>query len=453
MGKKKKEAMAVERKAFLKGVATRGTANPSVAAEIFDQMETFAAYGFNKSHSAAYALITYQTAYLKAHYSTEFLAGLLSLEAGDIDSTYKNMAECRERGVPVLPPDVNQSRADFTAAAGTIRFGLGAVKGLGAKAIETIVAAREEGPFTSLHDFCLRVRSQLVNRRVAESLIKCGAFDSLERNRAQLLASLDDVMRWAASRAEERASQQIGLFGAGGDGAPPPLAAQAAWGPDEELHAEHETIGFFITGHPLDRYLKDLKRVTGTTTATLRQRSADTSAAPRNGRPDARPRVSLGGVIHTLRLKNSKKGDRYATFLLEDKEGVIEVIAWPDTYRKHETIIQSGAPVVVAGGLEVSDDRRQVIAEEITPLARACADAIRQVHLRVPLERLGRDGLATLRALLAAHPGTCEAFLHLVGPDESETVLALPTALRVAATGEIVNAVEGLLGGGALTFR
>src|SRR5436190_3192189 len=210
MGKKKKEAMAVERQAFLKGVATRGTTNPSVAAEIFDQMETFAAYGFNKSHSAAYALITYQTAYLKAHYPTEFLAGLLSLEAGDIDSTYKNMAECRERGVPVLPPDVNQSRADFTAAAGTIRFGLGAVKGLGAKAIETIVAAREEGPFTSLHDFCLRVRSQLVNRRVAESLIKCGAFDSLEWNRAQLLASLDDVMRWAASRAEERASQQIG---------------------------------------------------------------------------------------------------------------------------------------------------------------------------------------------------------------------------------------------------
>src|SRR5438552_3496113 len=453
MGKKKKEAMALERERFLAGVKQRGTAEARLAGEIFDQMQTFAAYGFNKSHSAAYALITYQTAYLKAHYPTEFMAGLLSLEAGDIDSTYKNMAECRERNIPVLPPDVNQSHADFTAAGGTIRFGLGAVKGLGAKAIETIVAAREEGPFTSLHDFCLRVRSQLVNRRVAESLIKCGAFDSVERNRAQLLASLDDVMRWATSRAEERASSQIGLFGAAADGPPPPLAAQAAWDPDEELHAERETIGVFITGHPLDRYLKDLKRVTATTTATLRQRSADTSAAPRNGRPDARPCVSLGGVIHTLRLKNSKKGDRYATFFLEDKEGVIEVIAWPDTYRKHETIIQSGAPVVVAGGLEVSDDRRQVIAEEITPLARACADAIRQVHLRVPLERLGRDGLATLRALLAAHPGTCEAFLHLVGPDESETVLALPTALRAAATGEIGNAVEGLLGGGALTFR
>jgi DNA polymerase-3 subunit alpha len=379
------------------------------------------------------------------------MAGLLSLEAGDIDSTYKNMAECRERNIPVLPPDVNQSRADFTAAAGTIRFGLGAVKGLGAKAIETILAAREEGPFTSLHDFCLRVRSQLVNRRVAESLIKCGAFDSVERNRAQLLASLDDVMRWATSRAEERASSQIGLFGAAADSAPPPLAAGGAWGPDEELHAERETIGFFITGHPLDRHLKDLKRLTGTTTATLRQR--DTPATPRNGRPDARPRVTVGGVIHTLRLKNSKKGDRYATFVLEDKEGVIEVIAWPDTYRKHETIIQGGAPVVVAGGLEVSDERCQVIADEITPLARACTDAIRQVHLRVPLEQVGRDGLETLRALLAAHPGPCEAFLHLVGPDEGETVLALPTALRVAATGEIVNAVEGLLGGGALTFR
>src|SRR3989454_7233783 len=150
MGKKKKEVMAVERQRFLSGVATRGTTNTSVAAEIFDQMETFAAYGFNKSHSAAYALITYQTAYLKAHYPTEFMAGLLSLEAGNVDATYKNIAECRERGIAILPPDVNASREDFTAAGDTIRFGLGAVKGVGSKAIEAILAARDEGPFTSM---------------------------------------------------------------------------------------------------------------------------------------------------------------------------------------------------------------------------------------------------------------------------------------------------------------
>src|SRR6185503_3372600 len=159
MGKKKAEAMAVERKRFMEGVQKQGTADAKLAGEIFDQMETFAAYGFNKSHSAAYALITYQTAYLKAHYPTEFMAGLLSLEAGDIDSTYKNIAECREHRIAILPPDVNESQADFTAAGEKIRFGLGAVKGVGAKAIEAIIAAREDGHFSSLHDFCLRIRS------------------------------------------------------------------------------------------------------------------------------------------------------------------------------------------------------------------------------------------------------------------------------------------------------
>src|SRR5206468_1949812 len=272
----------------------------------------------------AYAAITYQTAYLKAHYPTEFMAGLLSLEASDTDSTYKNLAECRDRGIAILPPDLNESRKDFTVTGETIRFGLAAVKGVGSKAIETIIAARAEGPFTSLHDFCLRVRGQLVNRRVVEGLVKCGAFDSLERNRARLLASLDEVLRWGAARAEERSVQQIGLFGqaAGGD-APPPLATVPAWSAEEGLRA---------------------------------------------GR------------------------------------GAVEVIAWPEAYRRHEAIIQSGAPVVVAGALDVSDDRCQVIADEVAPLAAARAQAIRQVHVRVPLPALGRDGLETLRAILAAHP-------------------------------------------------
>ncbi|TMA52975.1 MAG: DNA polymerase III subunit alpha, partial [Deltaproteobacteria bacterium] len=427
------------------------------AGEIFDQMETFAAYGFNKSHSAAYAVITYQTAYLKAHYPTEFMAGLLSLEAGDTDNTYKNLAECRDRDIAILPPDVNESREDFTTAGETIRFGLGAVKGVGSKAIETMIAARADGPFTSLHDFCLRVRSQLVNRRVVESLVKCGAFDSLERSRVRLLASLDEVLRWAAARADERSTQQIGLFAqaAGGD-APPPLASAPAWRPEEELRAEREAIGFFITGHPLDQYAQDLRKFTNATTATLRTRGAELPAGDgeRYGRPDPRPRVRLGGVIHTLKLRNSKKGDRYATFVLEDKEGTVEVIAWPEAYRRHEAVIQSGAPVVVAGALDVSDDRCQVIADEIAPLATARAQAIRQVHVRVTLAALGRDGLEALRSIFAAHPGPCDAFLHLEQSEhENETILALPSTLRVAATEQMINAVEQVLGAGVTSFR
>ena len=457
MGKKKAEAMAVERQRFMEGVQKQGTAEAKLAGEIFDQMETFAAYGFNKSHSAAYALITYQTAYLKAHYPTEFMAGLLSLEAGDIDSTYKNIAECREHKIAILPPDVNESREDFTAAGEKIRFGLGAVKGVGSKAIEAVIAAREDGHFTSLHDFCLRVRGQLVNKRVIEGLIKCGAFDSVERNRARLLSAIEDVMRWAANRAEERATNQIGLFAASAAAdAPPPLPSAPEWEAEDELRAEREAIGFFITGHPLDRYEQDLKKFTNATTATLRSRGSEAplpTGGERNGRPDNRPRVRMGGVIHTLKLKNSKKGDRYATFVLEDKHGVVEVIAWPNTYREHEAVIRTGEPVVIAGGLEVSEERCQVIADEVTPLARARADAIKQVHVRVMLIGIEADGLATLKGVLASHPGPCDAFLHLVRPDESETVLALPESLRVAASDQIVNAVENILGAGVMSFR
>ncbi|MCW5891800.1 MAG: DNA polymerase III subunit alpha [bacterium] len=459
MGKKKAEEMAKERQRFMAGVEQTRTADPDLAGQIFDQMETFAAYGFNKSHSAAYAVITYQTAYLKAHYPTEFMAGLLSLEAGDTDLTYKNIAECRQHGIAILPPDVNESEYDFTSLGGSIRFGMGAVKGVGSKAIDAIIAARKEsGAFSTLHEFCRRVHGQQVNRRVVESLIACGAFDSLHRNRAQLWNAVEDVMRWAQARAEEAASPQFGLFGGGGgralDETPPPLPDALAWKADEELQHERETLGFFITGHPLDRYEKDLRKFTNVTVSTLRTRGHDLppAHAARPGR-DARPRVRIGGVIHSLKLRNSKKGQRYATFLLEDKEGVVEVIAWPDTYQKHESVIQAGIAVVVAGGLDLSADRCQIIADELSALDAARADAIRQIHVRVALEAVGREGLEQLRAVLTAHPGPCEAFLHLQRGDATETTLALPATIRVSASTDVLEAVERVVGAGTTTFR
>jgi DNA polymerase-3 subunit alpha len=459
MGKKKAEEMARERERFLAGVAEQGTADARLAAEIFDQMETFAAYGFNKSHSAAYAVITYQTAYLKAHYRTEFMAGLLTLEAGDADNTFKNIAECRERGIAILQPDVNESREDFTVVGSAIRFGFGAVKGVGSKAVEAIIAARDAGgSFRSLHDFCLRVRGTIMNRKVLESLIACGAFDTLERNRARLWGALDDALRWAAARVEEASSPQIGLFGGsqGQDGhdGPPALPAVEPWRPEEELRHEREAIGFFVTGHPLDRYLRDLRKFTNITVGTLRTRGATmTPAAPERPGREGRPKVRIGGVINSIRLRNSKRGERYATFTLEDKEGTVEVIAWPDTYRRHEQVITAGEAVVVSGGLDLSPERCQIIAEELMPLATARAEAIRQVHVDVPLARIGRDGLERLRAVFAAHPGSCEAFLHLIRPDAPETIIALPADTRVAATEAVVEAVERVVGTGMLSFR
>jgi DNA polymerase-3 subunit alpha len=262
-------------------------------------------------------------------------------------------------------------------------------------------------------------------------------------------------MRWAASRAEERTASQIGLFGANTIDAPPPLPTVPPWQAEEELKAEREAIGFFITGHPLDRYQQDLQRFTNVTIGKLRTRGAELPPAPseRGGRPDPRPRVRLGGVIHTIKLRNSKKGDRYATFVIEDKEGVVEVITWPEAYRQFEGVIRGGEPVVVAGALDISEERCTIIADDVIPLARARAESIRQVHVRVPLPGMGRDGLALLREVLARHPGPCDAYIHLVRDGDSETVLALPNTLRVAASDEIVNAVEAVLGTGVLSFR
>ena len=232
----------------------------------------------------------------------------------------------------------------------------------------------------------------------------------------------------------------------------PALPSIAPWSPKEELQRERETLGFFITGHPLDRYEKDLRRFTNVTVATLRTRGPELPPSPsRGGRPDARPRVRLGGVIHTVRLRNSKKGDRYATFLLEDREGVVEVIAWPDTYRRHETVVVGGAPVVVTGGLDLADDRCQIIAEEVASLDAARAEAIRQVHVQVPLEQVGRGTRSA--GATCRRGGPCQAFLHLLRPGTSETILALPESIRVAASSEVLDAVERVLGAGMLSFR
>lgn len=443
MGKKKKEVMQEERARFLTGAA-KNRIPDKLAGEIFDQMETFAAYGFNKSHAASYAFISYQTAYLKAHYPQEFMAALMSLEMGDTNKTYKNIAECRLRGIPVLPPDVHESDEGFTVSGETIRFGLGAVKGVGSKAIEAIQAARQDGPFTDLYDFCRRVRGSQVNKRVIESLIKCGALDSLNASRAQLMAGLEDAMRWAEQQGNGAShSSQLGLFvsAASGNGARhPELPGVAEWPDADKLRYERETLGFFITGHPLDKYASRLFGVVSLSTDDLKNRAHQ-------------ERVRLAGVIHSLKLKNNKKGDRYATFTLEDKEGIVEVIVWPEAYRKHEAAIHSDAPVCLGGTLDVDEERCQIIADEVVALESVATEEVRQVHIQVPAEVTTKEDLLALREVLTQHQGTCQAFLHLLRPDYTETVIALPRALNVAPSRSMVAAIERLFGSGVASFR
>jgi len=467
MGKKDATKMKAERDRFIGGASELGVAQKQ-AVEIFDQMETFAMYGFNKSHSAAYALISYQTAYLKAHFPEEFLAGLLTLEMGDTDKTFKNIAECRNRGIEILPPNVNESREDFTvlaphaeavaaagraaAAAGEnvaavamrpIRFGLGAVRGVGARAIESILATADaDGPFLSLADFCKRTQGKQVNKKVVEGLIKCGAFDFTGESRRRLLEGLDLALQWAASEARDAASNQMGLFAAANGGATPdpPLPDIAPWTDREMLTAEREALGFYISGHPLDKYERHLKHFITANASGLRGR-ADQS------------KVAVGGVIQSLRLRNSRKGDRYASFTLEDKSGTVDVICWPETYRRTALDFGTDEPVCIKGTLEVGEERCQIIADQVVLLVDELVQAVQEVHFALRVDQVDAEGLRTLRATLEQHRGRCPAFLHLLLTDRTETVIELPGALRVAVTDHMVDAVDGLFGVGTTSFQ
>lgn len=460
MGKKKKEVMEVERERFVDGAVAQGH-DRGKAETIFAQMETFAAYGFNKSHSAAYALITYHTAWLKAHYPREFLAALLTMEMGSTDATYKNLADCRSRNIRVLPPDVNSSRADFTVCPEGIRFGLGAVRGVGEKAIDVIVAAREDGTFQSLGDFCARVTSAQVTRRIIEGLCNAGALESLHASRARLLAGIDGALAWASRVAEDRAAGQMGLFGAaGGTSEPEPeLPDVTEWSMLQKLEHEHDAVGFYISGHPLDRYEVDLALLATRTTGDL------------SGLRD-KDKVRLAGVTNTVRRKNSRKGDRYATFNLEDRDGVIEVIAWPECYKNCEAAIIGREPVMVTGGVEFGESggsgfasdndgeaaldfsrKAQIIADEVIPLAEARRRAAQSVDLRMFTDRFEPERIDDLRATLQRYPGGCRSYLRVIRPGDSETVIELPRELSVDPTDPFLDAAERLLGAGNVALR
>ena len=453
MGKKNPDEMASQREHFIQG-ARGNKIDSRKAGEIFDQMETFARYGFNKSHSAAYALISYQTAYLKAHYPVEFMAALMSSEMGNTDKMIKNLAECREKEIEVLPPDINESRADFTVVGDKIRFGLAAVKNVGEKAVEVVLESRErEGSFKSLFDFCRRVDLSAVNRRVMESLIKCGAFDSTGVSRARMMAALDDAMKGGQSYQKGHQNNQIDIFDALGGGNGEQKSSDSyteveEWPAQQLLAFEKESLGFYITGHPLDKYEAAVKKLTSGTIVNLREK-------PANGE------VKIGGVVTALRLRNTKKGERYASFQLEDRTGFIEVIVWPDLYRRCMETLVLDDPILVRGRLEVGEERVQIIANDVTPLAQASHQAHQDplpkvrlgagengdaVHLCLRGPEVTSQELSQLHDTLLKYPGPCAVFLHLSLTDKSETIIELPIHLRVASTPALLEAVEQLFG-------
>jgi DNA polymerase-3 subunit alpha len=464
MGKKVPEVMLDERTKFLEG-AKKKKIPQKKAERIFDLMAHFAGYGFNKSHSAAYAFIAYQTAYLKAHYPLEFMAALLSSNMGDTDKVMKYIGECKEMGIDVLPPDLNESSTDFTVRGRNIRFGLEAVKNVGRAAIESILSVRNDEPFTSLIDFLSRVDLRKVNKKVVESIIKCGAFDFSGQTRARLMVSLDASMEIAQGLQRDRSIGQKSIFdviggsggrsGGGSGGAPGADIIPAnipeveEWTEKELLSYEKETLGFYISSHPLKGHERELALHTTNTTDTLRERRANEE-------------VAVGGMVIESRETKTKKGGRMTFLRLEDLTGSVEVIVFSELYRKSKEIIDSESPIVVVGRLERDSIRQEetrteteeckIIATDIMLLAEAKKKRPKKAHILAPTVHLEPTSLVGLKDVLKAHPGASQVFLHLLYPEGREVVLSLPDKLKIDPAKKTVTEIKKILTGVEIRF-
>jgi DNA polymerase-3 subunit alpha len=444
MGKKKAEEMATQHERFVSGACANGI-HKKKAEQIFELMAKFAEYGFNKSHSTAYAMVSYQTAYLKFHYPTEFMAALLTSEKDVTDKILVYINDSRAHGIKILPPDVNESFRDFSVVEdGTIRFGLAAVKNVGEGAIESIVAARGEyGPYRSLFDFCERVEARKVNKRVIESLIKCGAFDFTGSARAALLAALDRAMEMASSRQRDRQLGQARLFDVlpadCGNAAEPELPDVSEWGERQLLAYEKESLGFYITGHPLAQYEEMLGQYANFDTATIFYANDNQE-------------VKLGGVVAKLREITTRKGDRMCFVTLEDLKGSVEVIVFSDVYSESRQLIKGDRPIFVIGSSDTDGENVKVIARRIVALDDVPGELTKSIHFFLRQPEVTPTHLSQLKNVLSRHPGDCPAFVHLVVPDKTETVLSLPDDLKLAPTPQLVSAVNKLFGHNVTRF-
>lgn len=348
MGKKKPEEMAKQRAIFTAGATARGVPEHT-ATTIFDLMEKFAGYGFNKSHSAAYALLSYQTAWLKAHYPADFMAAVLSADMDNTDKVVTLIDECHHLRLQVLPPNINTCDWAFTVSdAATIVYGLGAIKGVGEGAIESVLAARRQAPFADLFDFCRRIDARKVNRRVLEALIRGGAMDTLKKNRAALMASLDSALHAAEQYSRDSLSGQNDLFGGfdiNESLAAPRYVEAPEWSEAERLAGEKETLGLYLTGHPIDRYTNELQRF-------ITCRIVDLKAERDGAREQA---VVIAGLVVGLRTMNNKRGERIAFLTLDDRSGRVELGVFADVYKRHRDLVAKGNIVVVKGTVSVDD--------------------------------------------------------------------------------------------------
>lgn len=453
MGKKKPEEMEKQQERFMRGAQERKIP-AAKATKIFDLMAKFAEYGFNKSHSAAYALISYQTAFLKAHYPVEYMAAVLTSEVQDTDKVVKYIYEARQMGITILPPDANQSMWDFTvieahdrdsiepgSTIGSIRFGLAAVKNIGTAAIEAIIEAREtKGSFTSLADFCKKVDQRRVNRRVIEALIKCGALDFTGTHRARMMNALDMIIEHGGKHQEQQAVGQFSIFDSMADEhAEPALPDVPAWKESQLLAYEKESIGFYVSGHPLAAFESDIRRYATATTESLESVS--------DGKE-----VTICGIVASIKQKMTKKNEKMAIVNLEDLTGTVEVIVFPDLYKTAHEQLMTETPLIVAGTLDKSEQGNKIKAVRIHLLTELRKKAMSRMDIRFSSTGLTQNDLLKVRDILLRYKGDIPVYLRLQNLSRRDSLISVDKQIRVNPNQQLITEIESVLGSGTVSL-
>jgi DNA polymerase-3 subunit alpha len=437
MGKKKPEEMEKQREIFIEGCHEKNKIPRGKANQIFDTLAKFAGYGFNKSHSAAYAIVAYQTAWLKANYPVEFMAALLSNELANTDKIQVFINECKRMGIEVLAPDVNESGVRFTVRDGRIRFGLAAIKNVGEVAVQTVIQVREaSGRFESFEDFCTRVDLRIVNRKVLECLVKCGAFDSRGEPRARIFAAIEYQMNRAASVQRDRERGQAALFDVEPVNARQKATGQRPavdWSQSEMLAFEKELLGFYVTGHPLSQYAEVLQRYELASSGKLEQLQ--------DGQV-----TRIGGIISKLIPKTTKQGRPMAIMTLEDLDGSVEVLVFPESYAKYAASLKADAAIFVCGMVNLREDKPKIVADQIIALDDVPKRFTKAVHIRLPAGTTEDSTLARVQEALRTHKGNVPVLFCFIYPDGKLVFLEAHEHFSVSPTQQFVRDIEAILG-------
>ncbi len=442
MGKKMASVMQSMRDKFIDG-ARKNKIAEKAATQVFDLMEQFAQYGFNKSHSTAYALLAYQTAYLKVHYPVQFMAALLSSEIGNTEKIVMYIAECRDMGIRVLPPDINESALDFRSMDGTIRFGMLAIRNVGEAAIRSVLEYRDQhGRFRSLFHFCEEVDSRSLNKRVLESLVKSGALDSLGWKRSQCMALIDTAIEYGQKVRRDRESGQKGLF-AGFVSGPAAIAEPAPpeipeWPVDQRLAFEKETLGFYVSGHPLDRFAAEVSRFSKKSIADLISEGKSVECR-------------IAGIVTDFRTRRTKKGDLMAVFALEDLTGALETVVFPGSYPKFEPYMTADCPILISGRFEAEDERtHKLIASDLQPLTGIAERNAKTLRIKACLSNLSPGSATLLHRLLEKNRGETGVDLELYNPLDFRVNIQSSDFVKVKSSPELIEQIESICGPGSV---